>query len=207
MCVSQDDSTSTTGLEVPYNGEDVVVSLQPAQKRFKEDLSAFSFQKFAATYFITNVSHQFSKRHLKTSILDLSLQLQLSAQAMWITIGRFMGDIGESKYENDEDEDPVVKAKRLNIMHKLTSTLSKGKAKSREFQDFLKYGDTERKLISQTLRKKNKLPKELRQMIENSAELDEYQEWLNQRTSHIEKLHFITGNCSKKPKLINDILK
>lgn len=59
----------------------------------REDLSAYSFQKYAATYFMSNVSHNFSKRPLKSSLLDLPLLGQLSAQVMcilWFQIPQFL---------------------------------------------------------------------------------------------------------------------
>jgi myosin VIIa len=47
----------------------------------REDLSAYDFAKFAATYFSSNTSHQFSKRQIKQSLLDLPLPAdQISAQ-------------------------------------------------------------------------------------------------------------------------------
>ena len=115
-----------------------------------------------------------------------------------------MGDMGEAKYENEHEEQQFVN-KKINIMQKLTSTLSKATAKSSEFKDFLNYGDSSRKLISQTLRKKNKLPREVLALIENSSDLEQYQDWLNTRSSHVEKLHFIIGHGILREELRDEI--
>lgn len=40
----------------------------------EEDLSEFKFQKFAATYFQGNVTHQYSRRPLKHPLLPLHTQ-------------------------------------------------------------------------------------------------------------------------------------
>lgn len=40
----------------------------------EEDLSEFKFQKFAATYFQGNVTHQYSRKPLKHPLLPLHTQ-------------------------------------------------------------------------------------------------------------------------------------
>ena len=94
-----------------------------------EDLSEFKFQKFAATYFIGNVNHVYSRRTLRSSLLPLkSTADQLAAQALWITILRFMGDLPEPRYTLDMPRDNTP------VMNKVIGTLSRSFAKSKEFQ-------------------------------------------------------------------------
>ena len=98
----------------------------PAQQ---EDLSEFGFLKFAKTFFQGNITHQYSRRPLRHSLLPLSapgdkavsltkihknLSKYLSdcyqaALALWKTILRFMGDLPEPKYDlTERDRTPMM---------------------------------------------------------------------------------------------------
>ena len=94
-----------------------------------EDLSEYKFQKFAATYFTGNVNHQYSRRPLKSSLLPLTTPAdQLAAQALWITILRFMGDLPEPRYHSMERD-------TTSVMSKVTATLGRNFARTKEFQE------------------------------------------------------------------------
>ena len=41
---------------------------------YNEDLSEYRFQKFAATFFQSNATHQYSRKPLKSSLLSLQTQ-------------------------------------------------------------------------------------------------------------------------------------
>lgn len=92
----------------------------------EEDLSEFKFQKFAATYFQGNVNHQYSKKALKHPLLPLHTQGdQLAAQALWITILRFTGDMPEPKYHTMDRMDTT------SVMSKVTATLGRNFIRSK----------------------------------------------------------------------------
>ncbi|EDS33296.1 myosin vii [Culex quinquefasciatus] len=141
---------------------------------YREDLSDYNFAKYAATYFANNASNQFSKRKLKSSLLDLPSPADIiSAQALWITILRFMGDMAEARYEDDSED-----VKHKPVMQKLTKTLGRNYAKSKEFQAFQQnLSEHERKLIHRTLKRKTKIPSELKAIVENTDEIADYQEF------------------------------
>lgn len=74
-----------------------------------------------------NSTHQYSRKPLKHSLLDLPSAIdRMAAQALWITILRFMGDLAEPKYVDD-------KIDNVPVMTKLTDTLSRAFQKSKEF--------------------------------------------------------------------------
>uniref|UniRef100_A0A1Q3FYL2 Putative myosin class v heavy chain n=1 Tax=Culex tarsalis TaxID=7177 RepID=A0A1Q3FYL2_CULTA len=169
---------------------------------YREDLSDYNFAKYAATYFANNASNQYSKRKLKSSLLDLPSPADIiSAQALWITILRFMGDMAEARYEDDSEE-----MKHKPVMQKLTKTLGRNFAKSKEFQAFQQnLSEHERKLIHRTLKRKTKIPSELKAIVENSDEIADYQEFLNNRSSNLDKLHFIIGHGILNKQLRDEI--
>lgn len=64
-------------LPAPQNGSlsngDIIMGVPVTQEDY-EDLTEFKFQKFASTYFQGNVTHQYSRKPLKYSLLPLQTQ-------------------------------------------------------------------------------------------------------------------------------------
>lgn len=106
------------------NQEDIIAPIHISED--EEDLSEFKFQKFAATYFQGNVNHQYAKKALKHPLLPLHTQGdQLAAQALWITILRFTGDMPEPKYHTMDRMDTT------SVMSKVTATLGRNFIRSK----------------------------------------------------------------------------
>lgn len=111
MSVEQQGPSLFKDLPAPKNTQDGdIIMGVPASKEDYEDLSDYKFPKFAATYFQGAYSHQYSRKPLKHSLLTLQTQGdQLAALALWITILRFMGDLPEPRYHsNDRDTTSVM---------------------------------------------------------------------------------------------------
>ncbi|KAF7992912.1 hypothetical protein HCN44_005693 [Aphidius gifuensis] len=153
------------------------------------DFSIYHFSKFAAMYFASNVTAQYSQKILKQAILDLPLPADhLSATSVWITILRFMGDLSEPR-------NPIEVPANKTVMSTVTETLSKSFALSKDYHNLMYQERNEKRIIRMTLKRQNKFSDDIRKgIIEDEFINHSYKNWLNTRRTNLEKLHFIIGH-------------
>lgn len=63
--------------DIPVSSRDMnepLMAIPTSDLGYNEDLSEYRFQKFAATYFQSNATHQYSRKPLKSSLLSLQTQ-------------------------------------------------------------------------------------------------------------------------------------
>lgn len=106
----------------------VHISIGAQMNDKQEDLSEYSFRKYAATYFSSTANYQFSKKPLKESLHYLPTPDDtIAAQAIWITILRFMGDYPEPKYDDNQKANEPI----MNIV---SETLSRSFTNRKEYR-------------------------------------------------------------------------